>query len=75
MDGGGLRRKGFGPGLFFELGGRGGNGLDGGVGGKLLLDRAGGVLELGPQPADQAAPLFFGPNVIQGDEIGRRDLR
>ncbi len=31
---------------------------------------AGGVLEIGAEPADEAAAFFFGPLVVEGDEAG-----
>jgi hypothetical protein len=60
-DGLGLLGEGFGPGAF--AGGGGGDREGGVVGAGVeagLGGGAGGVLELGAQPADEAAPLFGG---------------
>ncbi len=74
VDGAGLFGEGFGPRLFFErlrflFGGgfvrRSLTYVDGG----LFL--AGGVLEVGSEPADYAAAFFVGALVIKGDKAGK----
>ena len=71
MDGAGLFGKCFGPGLIFRRGGFLGGGVRHGL---TYVERglflAGGVLEIGAEPADDAAAFFFGPFVVEGHEPG-----